>query len=455
VEYDPGTHRYFLTPEQAFALTNEENPVAIPGAYYTLASVYKDQRRVADAIRAGRGFGRHEQHVDRFTATRKFFRPGHLADLVSAWLPNLDGVAGKLTAGARVADVGCVPGGSTILMAKAFPKSTFFGDDYRLESIEWARNQAVTDGVSSNTDFEVASAARFPRDGCDLVPFFDCLHDMGDPVEAARHVREVVKPDGTWMVVEPFAKERYEETLKSPRTRALYNLSLLVCVPASLSQDVGLGLGAQASDSALEVVFREGGFTRIRKAVETPMTRVFEVRPSPVPTDPAPTRTPTRIRMSVCPRTIAAGESARTSTTRSSVHTGGGRSSATATVHRKMSSRSQCRRPVGWGSGAYTSGRTVGPRRGLGPTPTCSRRMRWAAAARPSRSSRWDEGSIQRCPSMPECGPGRAGPAAPSPPRPAESARRRRTGTVRPPVPRASRTPAPTRIERTGRTARS
>jgi 2-polyprenyl-3-methyl-5-hydroxy-6-metoxy-1,4-benzoquinol methylase len=279
VEYDSPTRRFSMTPEQAFCLTNEDSPAYIPGAYYSIASLYKDQRRIAEAIKTGKGFGWHEHHNDLFVGTRKFFRPGYLANLVQGWLPALEGVISKLEAGAKVADVGCGLGASTIIMAKAFPKSHFYGYDYHLESIEWAQNQAVTEDVTRNTDFEVATAKAFPRDGFDLVAFFDCLHDMGDPVGAAKHVREVLKPDGTWMIVEPFAKETIEENLLLPSARVLYNFSLQICVPASLSQEVGLGLGAQASDSSLLQVLRDGGFTRVRKAVETPFNRVFEARP--------------------------------------------------------------------------------------------------------------------------------------------------------------------------------
>jgi len=278
VEYDPATSRYSMTPEQKFALTEEDSPAYIPGAFYSVGSVYKDERKIADAIRAGKGFGWHEHHNDLFVGTRKFFRPGYLANLVSGWLPSLEGVVPKLQSGAQVADVGCGLGASTIIMAKAFPKSKFLGFDYHLESIEWARNDAVTQGVAQNADFEVAMAKDFRGKNYDLVTFFDCLHDMGDPVGAVEHVRKSLKPDGTLMVVEPFAHEHVEENM-TPVGRVFYNASLLVCVPCSLAQEVGRGLGAQASDSSLYEVFKAGGFTRVRKAVETPFNRVFEARP--------------------------------------------------------------------------------------------------------------------------------------------------------------------------------
>lgn len=278
VEYDAQAGRYWMTPEQKFTLTDENSPAYLPGAFSIVASVYKDQHKIADAIRNGSGFGWNERHVDLFNGTRRFFRPGYVANLVSSWLPSLDGVVAKLEAGARVADVGCGLGASTIIMAKAFPKSQFVGYDYHTESIEWARNEAVTAGVTGNVDFQVSSAKEFPGKDFDLVAFFDCLHDMGDPVGAAEHVHQALKPDGTWMVVEPFAHERVEQNL-TPVGRIFYNASFLICVPSSLAQEVGVGLGAQASDSSLDGVFRSGGFTRVRKALETPLNRVFEARP--------------------------------------------------------------------------------------------------------------------------------------------------------------------------------
>jgi 2-polyprenyl-3-methyl-5-hydroxy-6-metoxy-1,4-benzoquinol methylase len=278
VEYDAASKKYHMTPEQKFTLTDENSPAYLPGAFYLVSSAYKDQRKIAEAIRTGRGFGWNERHVDLFNGTRRFFRPGYIANLVGTWLPGLDGVVPKLEAGAKVADVGCGLGASTILMAKAFPRSKFVGYDYHAESIEWARNAAVTEGVSANCDFEVASAKEYPGRDFDLVTFFDCLHDMGDPVGAAKHVRETLKADGTWMIVEPFAKGSVEENL-NPVGRIYYNASLLICVPSSLAQEVGAGLGAQASDASLHDVFRAGGFTRFRTSTVSPLNRVFEVRP--------------------------------------------------------------------------------------------------------------------------------------------------------------------------------
>jgi 2-polyprenyl-3-methyl-5-hydroxy-6-metoxy-1,4-benzoquinol methylase len=278
VNYDSATGKYMMTPEQAFTLTNEDSPVYIPGAYYIASSIYKDWRKLAEVYRSGKGFGWNEHSNDLFIGTKKFFKPGYIANLVSSWLPSLDGVVEKLQAGGRVADVGCGLGASTIIMAKAFPKSKFIGYDYHMESIEWARNDSYTAGVTSNTDFEVALAKDYRGKDFDLVTFFDCLHDMGDPEGAAKHVYESLKHDGTWMIVEPYAKDTVQENL-NPIGRIFYSASSMVCVPSSLSQEVGLGLGAQASDSAISKVVKAGGFTRIRRAAETPFNRVFEARP--------------------------------------------------------------------------------------------------------------------------------------------------------------------------------
>ena len=278
IEYDPKTQKFSMTAEQRFALTDETSPVYIPGAFYTVAAAYKDQRKIAEAVKTGKGLGWHEHHNDLFLGTKKFFRPAYLANLVGSWLPSLDGVVAKLQQGAKVADVGCGLGASTIIMGKAFPRSQFVGFDYHTESIEWARNDAVTERVAKNVDFEVAMAKDFRGKDYDLVTFFDCLHDMGDPVGAARHARQALKPDGTLMVVEPFAQDRLEKNL-TPVGRIFYNASFLLCVPASLSQEVGKGLGAQASDASLHDVFKTAGFTRVRKAVESPFNRVFEARP--------------------------------------------------------------------------------------------------------------------------------------------------------------------------------
>jgi len=278
VNYNAASGKYMMTPEQSFTLANEDSPIYIPGAFYLVSSVYKDRGKLADAFRTGKGFGWHEHHNDLFIGTHKFFRPGYLANLVQNWLPSLEGVITKLQAGALVADVGCGYGSSTVIMAKAFPKSKFIGYDYHLESIEWAKNVAVTEGVSGNTTFEVALAKDYPRKEFDLVTFFDCLHDMGDPVGAAKHVHKSLKPDGTWMIVEPYSNEHVEENL-NPVGRIFYNASSMICVPCSLAQEVGLAVGAQAGDSKIQEITSQGGFKRFRRATETPFNRIFEARP--------------------------------------------------------------------------------------------------------------------------------------------------------------------------------
>jgi 2-polyprenyl-3-methyl-5-hydroxy-6-metoxy-1,4-benzoquinol methylase len=278
INYDSASGKFLMSPEQSLALSNENNPLYFPGAFYLVSALYKDERKMADVVRSGKGFGWGEHNNDLFSGTKKFFKPGYIANLVGSWLPSLDGVVPKLQAGGKVADVGCGLGASTIIMAKAFPKSKFTGYDYHLESIEMARNDSVTEGVTSNTDFEVGMAKDYPGKDFDLVTFFDCLHDMGDPVGAAKHVRQSLKSDGTWMIVEPFAKDSIQGNL-NPIGRIYYNASTMLCLPSSLAQEVGLGLGAQASDAKIMEVIRAGGFSKVRKSTETPLNRIFEARP--------------------------------------------------------------------------------------------------------------------------------------------------------------------------------
>jgi 2-polyprenyl-3-methyl-5-hydroxy-6-metoxy-1,4-benzoquinol methylase len=278
IEYDPATATFRLPPEQAMALTDEDSPAFIPGAFQLLAAVVKDEPQIAERFRSGEGFGWHEHHEDLFEGTERFFRPGYLASLVESWLPALDGVADKLSAGARVADIGCGHGASTILMAQAFPASVFVGSDYHEQSIAAARAAAERSGVTDRVSFEVASAKDFGGGPFDLVCVFDALHDMGDPVGAARHVREQLADDGTWMVVEPLAGDALEENL-NPIGRIFYGASTMLCTPASLSQDVGLALGAQAGEQRLTEVLNEGGFSHVRRAAETPFNIVLEARP--------------------------------------------------------------------------------------------------------------------------------------------------------------------------------
>ena len=278
VEYHAESGTYSLSPEQAFILALDNTPVHLPGFYHMIASAMKDEEKLTELFRTGKGFGWHEHEKGLFEGCERFFRPGYLANLTTNWIPALDGVEGKLKAGAKVADVGCGHGASTILMAQAYPQSRFFGFDYHGASIEQARAKAAVAGVSDRVTFEVAPAKSFPGKGYDLVAFFDCLHDMGDPVGAASHVRQSLAPDGTWMVVEPFANDDVAANL-NPVGRIYYSASTLFCVPASLSQEVALGLGAQAGEARLSEVIRSGGFTRFRRATETPFNLVFEARP--------------------------------------------------------------------------------------------------------------------------------------------------------------------------------
>jgi ubiquinone/menaquinone biosynthesis C-methylase UbiE len=275
VAYDPAAQKYQLPPEQAFALTVQD----IPGAFHIISSCFKDEPKITKAFRTGEGVGWHEHDANLFFGTERFFRPNYEQNLVSSWIPALDGVQEKLAAGATVADVGCGHGASTILMAKAFPKSRIYGFDYHSGSIEYARHVAGRDGLQDQVTFEVASAKSYPANGgYDLVTFFDCLHDMGDPTGAARHVLSTLKPGGTWMIVEPFANDRPEDN-HNPVGRVYYSASTMICTPASLAQEVGAALGAQAGEERIRAVVTAAGFTTFRRAAETPFNLVFEARP--------------------------------------------------------------------------------------------------------------------------------------------------------------------------------
>jgi SAM-dependent methyltransferase len=276
VEYDPESGRYNLAPEQAVALTDDSSPAYLPGIFQIAIGSVIDSPRVMEAARTGGGIGWHEHVADVHEGCERFFRPGYNAHLIAEWLPALDGVVAKLERGASVADVGCGHGASTVLMASAFPASAFVGYDYHDGSVETARRRASAAGL--DTRFEVAPAAGFPGHGYDLVTMFDCLHDMGDPAGAARHVREALAPDGTWMIVEPAAGDRVEDNL-NPVGRAYYGFSTLLCTPCSLSQEGGLALGAQAGEARISDVVRSAGFSRFRRVAETPFNIVYEARP--------------------------------------------------------------------------------------------------------------------------------------------------------------------------------
>jgi SAM-dependent methyltransferase len=278
VEFDPTAGTFRLPPEHSALLIDEGAPVFIPGAFQLAASTVKDEPLVTEAFRTGEGVAWHDHHPDLFAGCERFFRPGYAAHLIAEWLPALDGVDVKLRAGAKVADVGCGHGASTIIMATAFPESSFVGFDYHDVSIETARRSADSLGVDGRLRFEVARAQDFPGTNYDFVAFFDCLHDMGDPVGAARHVLSTLAPDGTWMIVEPYATDRLEHNL-NPVGKIYYNASTLICTPASRAQEVGLALGAQAGEERMRNVVTEAGFTRFRRAAETPVNIVYEARP--------------------------------------------------------------------------------------------------------------------------------------------------------------------------------
>ena len=278
VSYDEKTKKFSLSEEQAFALANEDSPAYLPGAFQLAWGSLVAVPRIAESFRTGAGMGWHEHDESVFHGCEKFFRPGYAANLMSAWIPALDGVKQKLEAGARVADVGCGKGASTLLMAQAFPKSRFIGFDYHDKSIEGARDSAKRQGIAERVTFDVASAKNFPGKDYDFVAVFDCLHDMGDPVGAAKHVRQSLAKDGTWMIVEPFANDDLKDNL-NPVGRVYYSFSTLLCTPCSRSQEVGLCLGAQAGEKRIKEVVTSAGFTRFRRAAETPFNIVYEARP--------------------------------------------------------------------------------------------------------------------------------------------------------------------------------
>lgn len=276
-QFDGVSGKYSLNEEQALCLANPNGPVDLAGAYAVVEDLFHIKERARDNFRTGKGMEWGEHHPCLFHGTERFFRAGYNANLLSAWLPSLEGVIDKLEKGARAADVGCGHGASTILMAKAFPKSEFIGIDYHEASIEIARKRADEAGAG-NAHFETADAVSYRQQGLDFIAFFDCLHDMADPSGAARHARQALQSDGVCMIVEPFAGDRVEDNL-NPVGRVYYGASSLICVPVSLARR-GPALGAQAGEKRLrKVVVEDGGFTRFRRATQTPFNIVLEARP--------------------------------------------------------------------------------------------------------------------------------------------------------------------------------
>jgi ubiquinone/menaquinone biosynthesis C-methylase UbiE len=278
VTCDEATETYSLTEEQAFVLADPDGAVYAPGAFVLALGALRAVDRLTEAFRTGDGLGWHEQDGEVFVGCEQFFRPGYLANLVPNWIPALDGVAAKLQAGAKVADIGCGLGASTILLAEHYPNAQLMGCDYHEGSIELARKRAADAGVADRISFEAASAQTFGGSGYDLVATFDCLHDMGDPTGAAEHIRGALAPDGTWLIVEPFAGNTVSDNM-NPVGRVYYNFSTLLCVPNALSQPGGYSLGAQAGEQAIADVVTKAGFTRFRRAAETPFNIVYEARP--------------------------------------------------------------------------------------------------------------------------------------------------------------------------------
>ena len=278
VSYDKASGEFSLSPEQTLVFADEDSPVFMAGFFDVARGLFDDTPKIIKAFKTDGKLAWDQHNGCLFCGTRRLFRPVYSQHLVNEWLPALDGVVDKLQRGAVVADVGCGHGASTILMAKAFPNSTFYGYDYHPDSIRAAQEAARDEGLADRISFEVGAAKSFPAKGFDLICFFDCLHDMGDPVGAARHVREALKADATWLIVEPFAHDKLEDNL-NPFGALFYAASTVVCTPASLSQEVGLALGAQAGEARIKKVATEGGFGHFRRAAETRFNLVFEAKP--------------------------------------------------------------------------------------------------------------------------------------------------------------------------------
>jgi SAM-dependent methyltransferase len=277
IMYDLTGKKYFMTQEQVYALAKDDSPVFLPGAFQVMASIIKDEPKIRKAFVTGKGVDWGEHDPGLFEGTERFFKPNYLANLIPSWIPSLDGVETKLKSGAIVADVGCGHGSSTILMAKTYPNSTFVGFDYHRPSIEWAQREAQKAGLGNRIKFEIALSTDFPGKDYDLVTFFDCLHDMGDPVGAMVHTKQSLKKDGTLLLVEPFANDKLEDNM-NPLGRIFYAASTMVCVPASLAHN-GPALGAQAGEKRLKDVLTAGGFTRFRRATQPPFNLILEARP--------------------------------------------------------------------------------------------------------------------------------------------------------------------------------
>ena len=277
IEHHSETNQFSMTPEQAAVFADENSPAYVCGGFYSIASIIVDEPKVTDAFQTGHGIAWGDRHACLFCGVAKFFRPGYRVHLISSWIPSLNGVKEKLEGGAKVADVGCGHGHSTLIMAEAFPNTQFVGFDIHAPSIEEAERMSKEMGLT-NVRFEVASAKTYPGNQYDLVTFFDCLHDMGDPQGAAAHVKKSLDNDGTWLIVEPFAHDNLEDNL-NPIGRVYYGFSTTVCTPASLSQEVGTALGTQAGETRIKEVVTAGGFTHFRRATETPLNLILEAKP--------------------------------------------------------------------------------------------------------------------------------------------------------------------------------
>lgn len=278
VSYDPDSQAYYLTAEQAMVLADEQSPAYMPGAFQAALAAIKSEPLITEAFRTGSGVGWHEHDAALFLGTERFYEPLYRAHLVENWIPSLEGVQSRLDAGARVADVGCGQGRSTIIMAQAFPRSRFEGFDYHGLSIQAARKNVRAAGIADRVSFEVMAARDIPAAGYDLITSFDCLHDMGDPAAAARSIHAALKPDGIWMIVEPYAADATEHNF-NPVGRLYYCASVLLCVPGALAQDHGIALGAQAGEKRLREIVLAAGFSIFRRASETPVNIVYEARP--------------------------------------------------------------------------------------------------------------------------------------------------------------------------------